>query len=96
MFVVLNMDTATKFSKERDGLPIDEDLVSSKDFKMHIYKDLMAVAGQAKLNSLEKPKQITILLDPFTAENEFLTPTQKLKRNFAEGKLKDQIDEMYK
>jgi long-chain acyl-CoA synthetase len=43
----------------------------------------MALAVANKFNSLEKPKQICLLADPFTVESDILTPTMKLKRNIA-------------
>jgi len=56
----------------------------------------MKLATANKLNSLEKPKQITLLMDPFTIESDLLTPTMKLKRNIAKDKFKEEIDKMYK
>ena len=50
---------------------------------MAIYQDLLKLASENKLNSLEKPKQMILLNDPFTIENDLLTPTLKLKRNVA-------------
>jgi long-chain acyl-CoA synthetase len=55
----------------------------------------MKLASTNKLNSLEKPKQITLLMDPFTIESDLLTPTMKLKRNIAKDKFKEQINKMY-
>ena len=55
----------------------------------------MKLASANKLNSLEKPKQITLLMDPFTIESDILTPTMKLKRNIATDRFKDQITKMY-
>jgi long-chain acyl-CoA synthetase len=76
-------------------MPIDEDLINSEEFILFVYKDLVAVAAQNKLNSLEKPKQMKILLDQFTVENDLLTPTMKLKRNIAKQKFAAQIVELY-
>jgi len=55
----------------------------------------MKLATANKLNSLEKPKQITLLMDPFTIESDLLTPTMKLKRNIAKDKFKEEINKMY-
>ena len=46
-------------------------------------------------NSLEKPKQITVLREQFSVENGLLTPTMKVKRNIAKIQFKEQIDKMY-
>jgi len=48
-----------------------------------VNEECMKLAVQYKFNSLEKPKRIVLLWDPFTIENDFLTPTMKLKRNIA-------------
>lgn len=60
-----------------------------------INKDILRLAGENKFNSLEKPKNFTLLVDPFTIENDLLTPTMKLKRNIAVQMFKTDIDRMY-
>jgi long-chain acyl-CoA synthetase len=56
---------------------------------------LGALAVEAKFNSLEKPGQLMLLKEPFTIENEYLTPTMKMKRNIAKTKLAAEITELY-
>lgn len=63
--------------------------------KQAVLDDLCALAVGAKFNSLEKPCQLCLLEEPFTIENEFLTPTMKMKRNVAKVKLADKIKELY-
>ena len=63
--------------------------------KQAILDDFCALAVEAKFNSLEKPCQIGLIAEPFTPENDFLTPTMKMKRNIAKQKLADQITELY-
>merc|ERR1719263_1409363 len=46
-------------------------------------KDIVRLATENKFSSLEKPKDLILQLDPFTVENDLLTPTMKLKRNIA-------------
>ena len=60
-----------------------------------VYVDMMEAANHNKLNSLERPKQLRILLDPFSIENDLLTPTFKLKRNKAKNTYLKEITEMY-
>ena len=55
----------------------------------------MALADLNKLNSLERPKQITLLADPWTPESGMLTPTMKMKRNIGKERLGADIDRMY-
>ena len=70
-------------------------MVNDAGFRQTVYDDLMKLAVEGKLNSLEKPKQITLLVDPWTIENDYLTPTMKMKRNVAKEKLRADIDRMY-
>jgi len=57
--------------------------------------DMRRLSIEKKLSGLEKPKDIFLSLDPFTVENNLLTPTFKLKRNVAREVFKLQIDAMY-
>jgi hypothetical protein len=43
--MVLNMDTAKNYSKEHGNIDINEKFVDLPEFKLHVYKDLMAVAA---------------------------------------------------
>ena len=60
-----------------------------------VLKDVVRLANENKFNSLEKPKQIKLLKDPFTIESDILTPTMKLKRNIAKKMYQEDIDRMY-
>ena len=60
-----------------------------------VHEDCMKLAAGNKFNSLEKPKAIKLILDPWTQENDMLTPTFKLKRNVGAKVYKAQIDAMY-
>lgn len=53
----------------------------------------LAVAN--KMTSLEKPKEIFVTVEPFSIDNDTLTPTFKLKRNIARLVYQGQIDHMY-
>ena len=56
--------------------------------------DMTALAQANKFNSLEKPKCLKLLKDPWT-ENDLLTPTMKMKRNLAKARYEKEILEMY-
>ncbi|KAB2579649.1 putative amp-binding enzyme protein [Lasiodiplodia theobromae] len=58
-------------------------------------KELDKAGKKAKFNSYEKVKAIRLLIDPFTIENELLTPTLKLKRPQTAKKYRDLIDACY-
>lgn len=60
-----------------------------------IFDDLVKLAVDNKFNGLEKPKQIMMIKDPWTVENDYLTPTMKIKRNVARDKLIDHIKTLY-
>jgi len=55
----------------------------------------MKLAAGNKFNSLEKPKAIKLILDPWTQDNDMLTPTFKLKRNVAKKMYEETILELY-
>jgi len=54
-----------------DATPV----LTNAKLKQAILDDLCKLAAEAKFNSLEKPKQMTLILDPWTVENDMLTPT---------------------
>jgi len=56
---------------------------------------MQRLAVENKLSGLEKPKDVSFTLTPFSVENNILTPTFKLKRNIAREVFKPQIDAMY-
>jgi len=47
------------------------------------------------LNRLEQPKAIYLAAEPFSVENDILTPTFKLKRNIGAKVYQAQIDVLY-
>ena len=93
-FVVIDPDRVKKWC-EQNGVEFNDDIVKNEKLIQEVYDSMIALANAQKLNSLEKPKQLTLLKDPFTDQNGYLTPTMKLKRNVAKEMLKDQITEMY-
>lgn len=97
MIGVLNMDTVDKYVKSINNSKVqaNETLCNSPDFIATVYLDMMVAADRNKLNSLERPKQLRLILDPFTIENDLLTPTMKLKRHEAKKHYQSLIDKMY-
>jgi len=53
------------------------------------------IGRENKLSGLERPKDMYLTADPFSIENNILTPTFKLKRNVGRDIYKAQIDAMY-
>ena len=70
-------------------------MMSNKEFIDVVQADVFRIATENKFNSLEKPKQIMLIKDPFTIESDMLTPTMKLKRNIAKAMYNDDINRMY-
>lgn len=58
-------------------------------------EELEKYAAKAKLQGFERIKNLALILEPFTAENDMLTPTMKIKRNIAQQKLKPLLDQLY-
>jgi len=65
------------------------------DLKKTILDDLVKLAKLNQFSSLEKPKDLHLQLDPFTIENDLLTPTMKLKRNIAKTRFEAEIAACY-
>ena len=61
-----------------------------------LMKDLDHMAERKKLQGFEKIKGIILGTEPFTVENDLLTPTLKLKRAEAAKVFRKEIDELYK
>lgn len=79
-------DNNQTFSKE---------ILENLELKQTVIEDLWRMATESKLTSLEKPGQITLVFEPFSIENEIMTPTMKMKRNVAKKYYQARLDEMY-
>ncbi|KAH7320920.1 hypothetical protein B0I35DRAFT_407944 [Stachybotrys elegans] len=63
--------------------------------KKAFVKVLDRIAVKQKFNSFEKVKNVHMELEPFTIDNELMTPTLKLKRPQIAKAFRSQIDQMY-
>ena len=63
-FLCVDEDRVKKYAKE-NGKEFDNALMGDQTLRQTVYDDLMKLADANKFNSLEKPKQITLLKDPF-------------------------------
>lgn len=89
-------DKVQAWAKENGVLNQDpQEIIKDPSFKRLILDEIQRISTEQKLNSLEKPKDVFITLQMFSAENDLLTPTFKLKRNVAKHHFKPQIDQMY-
>eukprot|EP01024_Parvocaulis_polyphysoides_P049366 TRINITY_DN4776_c0_g1_i1.p1 TRINITY_DN4776_c0_g1~~TRINITY_DN4776_c0_g1_i1.p1 ORF type:complete len:192 (+),score=29.34 TRINITY_DN4776_c0_g1_i1:57-578(+) len=66
-----------------------------KDAIEKVIASLAETASKNKLKGFEKIAKLYLESDPFTPENDLLTPTFKLKRVPLQKKYQKQIDEMY-
>jgi long-subunit acyl-CoA synthetase (AMP-forming) len=77
------------------GKEVSDSIFKDSGLKQAVLDDLNELATEAKFNTLEKPAQMLLMEEPFSIENEFLTPTMKMKRNVAKQKLDKEIKELY-
>ncbi len=72
-----------------------EELCKSKELHDMIMNDVKGLAKKNGLHGFETPKAIFLEANPFTVENDLITPTFKLKRPQLREYYQKQIDEMY-
>jgi long-chain acyl-CoA synthetase len=68
---------------------------ANKDVVKAILREMDKVAKMTKMTGYERVRNINLCLDPFTIENDILTPTLKMKRPQAAKAFKAEIDRMY-
>ncbi len=87
--VVPNLDAAQTLT----GTSTEDAAFAHPDLHQHFetfFRDYSKGAA-----SHEKIRDFRLVREPFTVENEMMTPTMKLKRKVIEGRYADTIDEMY-
>ncbi|XP_003742810.1 long-chain-fatty-acid--CoA ligase 5 [Galendromus occidentalis] len=72
-----------------------EELCANKVVKKSILDDLLVTGKKNDLKSFELMKDLYLESEPFSVENELLTPTLKTKRAYARARYAAQIEEMY-
>ena len=94
--VVPEMSEVKKWATEQGKDTADlVPLLNSAEFHKAILESFLELAKANKFSGLEKIKKVFITSDPFTIDNEILTPTMKIKRNIAKDVYQAQIDKMY-
>jgi len=70
---------------------------AAKDSRVRkaVLKELDKIGKKNKFNSYEKVRAVHLEIEPFTIENELLTPTLKLKRPQTAKKFRQELDRMY-
>jgi len=86
-----------KFAAEHEELASlsFEDLCKNVTVKKHVLKEITAFGKKNDLKGFENVKNVYLESKEFTIENDFLTPTFKLKRDIAKKHYSKEINEMY-
>ena len=72
-----------------------KEVYAKPELHKEILNNFNDLAKVNKLSGLEKIKKLHLIDDPFTIENDILTPTFKIKRNVAKNLFKEQITAIY-
>ena len=72
-----------------------EDLYKNKEMENEIIKDCNEVGRSFDLKGFELPKKVRIIKEPFTPENNLMTPTLKLKSKSIKTKYINEIKDLY-
>ena len=74
---------------------ICEKYYDDKDLKDEIIKVMDEFGREKNLMGFELPKKIYLVKQPFSIDNQIMTPTMKLRRHFAKKFFEKQINELY-
>ncbi|KAH7073655.1 long-chain-fatty-acid-CoA ligase/ protein binding protein [Paraphoma chrysanthemicola] len=72
-----------------------KEVLTNKKIEKAILKELDKVGRKNKFNSYERVKAVRLFLEPFTIDNELLTPTLKLKRPQTAKAFRQHLDDCY-
>ncbi|SBT71629.1 acyl-CoA synthetase, putative [Plasmodium malariae] len=88
-------DTMEIWKNNKKLKKTDAEIVQLPEFKNDVLEDLIRIGKNDGLKGYEQIKDIYFALEPFTIENDLLTPTGKIKRHAVHKKYKAEIDRMY-
>ena len=72
-----------------------KDYYEDKDLKTEIIKELDGFGRKNGLKGFELPKKIHLCKDPFSVENQIVTPTMKIRRHIAKKFFEKEIKGLY-
>ena len=73
-----------------------DDLFRNKIMEDEIIKDCNTVGRNSGLKGFELPKKLRIINEPFSVENNLMTPTLKLKPGNIRNRYNDELNKLYK
>lgn len=92
-------DMFPAFASKVLGTKVDEsnlkEALNDKKVEKAVLKELERVGRKNKFNSYERVKAVRLFLDPFTIDNQLLTPTLKLKRPQTAKAFRQHLDDAY-
>ena len=65
------------------------------DLKKEIINVMDKFGREKNLVGFELPKKIYLVKEPFSIENQIMTPTMKLRRHFAKKFFENEINKLY-
>ncbi|OJJ53987.1 hypothetical protein ASPSYDRAFT_94481 [Aspergillus sydowii CBS 593.65] len=80
---------------EPTDLTAIKSVLQDDKIKKAVQKDLERVAKKHKLAGYERVKNCSLMVEPFSVENDLLTPTLKLKRPPVVKKYRQLLDQLY-
>lgn len=94
--VVVDPDVAAKWASQHNCADMSlEVLCQQLGFQQAVMRDMDASAKANNLKGFERVREIFVTHDPFTVDNNLLTPTSKVRRADCAKRYKNEINEMY-
>ncbi|RIA90730.1 hypothetical protein C1645_823030 [Glomus cerebriforme] len=94
--IVPDDSTLMKWAKENDLEDKSfEELCKDAKVKKHLLQTLIKYGKENELKGFENIKNIYLIHEPFSIQNDLLTPTFKLKRHQAKLTFQKEIEELY-
>ena len=72
-----------------------QDYFEDQDLKTDIIKELDKYGRKNDLKGFELPKKIHLCKEPFSVENQIITPTMKIRRHIAKKHFENEIKKLY-
>jgi len=94
--VVPDIEPVMKWAKTHSNKGTYEEICRMPAFKVALLEDMTSLGKKAGLKSFEQVKDVFVTSEPFTVENNLLTPTMKTKRPECKKYFMPQIEAMYR